>query len=71
MSDTHKKAYWICLKYNSEGKAKCQSITIPETILLIITNEVLGILEFDENEFEKRIKKIKKDNENNENYSYG
>ena len=36
---------WICTTFNSKGKAFCQSKQIPENILIVATEEVIGSLD--------------------------
>lgn len=56
--DRKGRASWSCSTYLKYGKASCPSKQIPEDILFSLSNEVLGINEFDEAAFEKRIKEI-------------
>jgi DNA invertase Pin-like site-specific DNA recombinase len=55
---TKGKAAWHCSTYLKEGKAACQTKQIPEETLYAITNEVLGLSQFDDAVFKKRIKQI-------------
>lgn len=52
------KASWNCSTYLKYGKDSCPSKQIPEDILISLTNEVLGIKEFDEVVFKEKIKEI-------------
>lgn len=56
--DRQGRASWNCSAYLKYGKDSCPSKQIPEDVLISLTNEVLGINEFDEAVFEKRIKEI-------------
>jgi len=50
---------WICSTYNLKGKAYCQKAKrIPEQVLLAEAAKVLGLKEFDEDAFKKKIEKI-------------
>ena len=55
----YEKPVWICSTYNKLGKAACPSQQIPENILISLVNQVLGIKEFDEVAFERKIKEIR------------
>lgn len=54
-----KKASWRCSTYLKYGKDNCPSHQIPESILKSLSNEVLGIPEFDEIIFNEKVKQIK------------
>jgi len=49
---------WDCPTYSKYGKASCPSKKIPEDILYMLTNEVLGLSKFDEEYFAEKIKEI-------------
>lgn len=49
---------WSCSTYLKYGKDQCPSKQIPQSILLTLTTEVLGISQFDEISFQKQIKEI-------------
>lgn len=54
----YEKAVWICETYNRFGKTACPSRQIPEDILYKTTSSVLGLKEFDEQIFKKKISHI-------------
>lgn len=54
----HGRVYWGCSTYLHFGKDSCHSGQIPENILIEKVNKVLGIDEFNEEIFNKRIDKI-------------
>lgn len=49
---------WRCTTFTSYGKDACPSKSIPEEVLIKLSNEVLHISEFDENLFKKKVKQI-------------
>ncbi len=49
---------WRCTTFTTYGKDACPSKSIPEEVLIKLTNEVLNISEFDENLFKKQVKQI-------------
>lgn len=49
---------WRCTTFTTYGKDACPSKSIPEEVLVKLTNEVLNISEFDENLFKKQVKQI-------------
>jgi DNA invertase Pin-like site-specific DNA recombinase/uncharacterized ubiquitin-like protein YukD len=49
---------WRCTTFTTYGKEACPSKSIPEEVLIKLTNEVLNISEFDENLFKKQVKQI-------------
>lgn len=49
---------WVCRTYNLKGKSACASKKIPEDILIQETAKVLGLKQFDETIFKKKIKGI-------------
>ena len=49
---------WVCRTYNLKGKSACASKKIPEDILIQETATVLGLEQFDETIFKKKIKGI-------------
>lgn len=55
----YSRAIWICSTFNQLGKAACDNKQIPEDILLSLTAEVLGLAEFDETVFKKRVAVMK------------
>lgn len=56
--DRQGKVSWNCSTYLKYGKDICPSKQIPQDILILLTNEVLEIKEFDEVIFKKKIKEI-------------
>lgn len=51
-------AVWYCSTYLKEGKQACGSRKIPESVLISLSAEVLGLNEFDALLFEKEISEI-------------
>lgn len=49
---------WICSTFKQHGKAACPSKQIPETVLYMVSTEVLGLMKFDHNIFNEKIKEI-------------
>ena len=41
----NKKILWTCCTYNTRGREFCNSKSIPETVLIDLTKEVLGVSE--------------------------
>ena len=56
---THTGPVWICGTYNTLGKVACASKQIPESTLMSITAEVLGIEDFNEQAFSDRVAHIR------------
>lgn len=52
------KFIWQCSTYLKYGKDACPAKQIPEEILITACEEVLGIKEFNKEDFEKKIKEI-------------
>ena len=52
------KVFWNCHTYLKYGKKLCHAKQIPEDILCTLSEEALGLSEFNEILFEKRIKEI-------------
>lgn len=50
--------YWICSTYDSLGKDECASKKIPESQLIIAINSEFGYVEFDEQDFKRKVKRI-------------
>lgn len=62
---TATQAVWICGTYNTKGKDACPtSKQIPETTLMNISAEIMGVANFDEELFERLIERIEADTEN-------
>lgn len=55
---THAGIVWICSTYNRKGKKHCASKAVPEPLLIAATAQVLGLVQFDPEVFEKRIDHI-------------
>lgn len=55
---THAGIVWICSTYNRKGKKHCASKAVPELLLIAATTQVLGLVQFDPEVFEKRIDHI-------------
>jgi hypothetical protein len=53
------KFNWQCSTFLREGKAVCPAKQIPESTLMAVTAEVLGLAEFDEDVFKNRISEIR------------
>ena len=56
---THGRVSWICTTFQFVGKSACPAKQIPEPTLLAVCCDVLGIAEFDERVFTKRISGIR------------
>lgn len=52
------KVAWYCSTYQDKGKAGCPSKKIPENVLFSLSNEMLGLDEFDASVFEEEIVQI-------------
>ena len=57
-STKYAKAVWICTTFNTLGKDACSSQQIPEDILFLLATEALGLAEFDQIIFARKIKGI-------------
>ena len=55
---TKGRVYWNCSTYLEYGRDSCHTKQIPESILLSLAAEVLGLAEFDEVTFEQQIQEI-------------
>jgi DNA invertase Pin-like site-specific DNA recombinase len=56
--DRKGKVAWYCSTFLQEGKSACPSKQIPETVLYSLSNEVLGLDEFNAEVFERDISEI-------------
>ena len=56
---THGRISWQCMTFQFDGKDACPAKQIPEPTLLSVCCEVLGIAEFDERVFAKRVSGIR------------
>ncbi len=56
---THGRVSWICMTFQFEGKSACPAKQIPETTLMSVCCDVLGLAEFDERIFSERISGIR------------
>lgn len=56
--DRKGKVAWYCSTFLQEGKSACPSKQIPETVLYSLSNEVLGLDEFNADLFERDISEI-------------
>jgi hypothetical protein len=56
---THGRVSWICTVFQFEGKSACQAKQIPESTLMAVCCDVLGLAEFDERVFTERISGIR------------
>ena len=61
------KPVWQCMTYRKSGRDVCNAKQIPEEILKSLCCEVLGINEFDEIVFKRRIESISADNDSESN----
>lgn len=52
------KAVWYCSTFLEKGKSACPSRQIPESVLYDLSNEVIGLLEFDSELFNKEVLEI-------------
>lgn len=55
---------WICPTYNTQGKAACPSKRIPETTLMAVTAEALGLEAFNPDIFLGKITEVRVGNDN-------
>jgi DNA invertase Pin-like site-specific DNA recombinase len=55
---THNKISWHCSTFLSEGKAACHAKQIPESTLLDVTADALGLAEFDPAIFRDKVAEI-------------
>ncbi len=53
------KHIWHCANYLNNGKSSCDAKRVPEEVLYEVTNEVLGLKEFDELIFKEKIKSLR------------
>lgn len=56
--DRKGKVAWYCSTFLQEGKSACPSKQIPEPVLYSLSNEVLGLDEFNADVFEREISEI-------------
>lgn len=56
---TNYRHFWQCMTYLDHGRNACQSKQIPESILMTVSAEVLGITEFDEDAFAHQVTEIR------------
>ena len=57
---TRDKVLWVCSVFNQKGKEFCtRSKAIPQDTLILLCNDVLGLSEFDESVFEKKVVHIR------------
>ena len=54
----YKKPIWICTTFNTIGKSACASRQIPESILMAVSADALGLTGFDSAAFEKQVDHI-------------
>lgn len=55
----YEKKVWICVTYNTHGKAHCAAKQIPEDILEEAAAQALGLPKFDAEEFSRRVQQIR------------
>ena len=55
---TPKRVVYVCTTYNTLGKNNCASKTIPEDTLKLLTMEVLGDVEFNEEHLKRYVENI-------------
>ena len=53
-----KKAVWLCKTAMNYGKSSCPARKIPESILIAITSEILGITDWDREKLMETVKEI-------------
>lgn len=56
--DRKGKVAWYCTSFLEEGKSACPSKQIPEAVLYSLSNEVLGVDEFDPEKFKRVVIEI-------------
>jgi len=56
--DRKGKVAWYCTSFLEEGKSACPSKQIPEAMLYSLSNEVLGVDEFDTETFKRNVVEI-------------